>query len=293
MLMHPNVSFLHHYAAIPLARRGFAVFAADSRYAGNDAALLMPQVSLDLGAAIAAMKERFERVVLLGNSGGGALSAWHLAEHPGAAAALILLNAHRGRAQVLTDWLDPLLPGLSIFDERNGPPFSPDFVVRYRAAQKQRNRRISDWARSRSAVKDEAFVVVRTAADPRMLDLSLDPSDRQVGTYQGPDVRAYNESPTGLARFTTCRSWLSQWALDDSVAAAEPSLAKCTVPALVVQGTADQGIYPGDAQALFDAIAAEDKQLHWVKGGSHYFVGQPYLQEQVFDLVQGWLDGHT
>lgn len=291
--MHPNVSFLHHYAAIPLARRGLAVFAADSRYAGSDAALLMPNVTLDLGAALEAMRERFERVVLLGNSGGGALSAWHLAEHPGAAQALILLNAHRGRAQVLTDWLDPLVPELSIFDARNGPPFGAGFVGRYREAQQRRNRRISAWARSRLPVKDEAFVVAKTAADPRMLDLTLDPSDRAVGTYQGPDVRAYNEAPAGLARFTTCRSWLSQWSLDDSVAAAEPSLARCRVPALVIQGTADQGIYPSDAQALFEAIATDDKELHWIKGGSHYFVGQPYLQEQVFDLLQSWLDGQT
>ncbi|HEX6548018.1 MAG TPA: alpha/beta fold hydrolase [Candidatus Dormibacteraeota bacterium] len=293
--MHPTVSFMHHYALIPLAARGLATFGADSRYAGNEAPLLMDRVAADLSAAIAWLRERFERVVLVGNSGGGALAAYHQA-HEAAADALVLLNAHRGRAQVLTAWLDPAVtdesdprsldPELDLFDPGHGPPFSSDFVARYRAAQEARSRRISDWARARLAEYDQPFVVHRTAADPRFLDLSLDPSDREAGTYWGPDVRAANYAPLGLARFATCRSWLSQWSLDDSEAAAESNLARCRVPVLIIQGTADQGIFPSDTQALVAAVPQAD--LHWIRGGTHYFWNQPDHQRQVYDLILGF-----
>lgn len=298
VLMHPSVSFLHHYALIPLAGRGFAAMGADSRYAGNEAPLLMDRVAADLSAAIGWLRERFDKVVLVGNSGGGALAAYHQAL-AGMADALIFLNAHRGRAQVLTGWLDPsvsdesdplsLDPELDMFDPRHGPPYRAEFAERYRSAQEARNRRLSGWARSRlEAGVDQPFVVHRTAADLRFLDLGLDPSDRQPGTYWGPDARAANYAPLGLARFATCRSWLSQWSLDDSPAAAEPNLARCSVPVLVIQGTADQGIYPSDTEALYGA-ARGDRELHWIRGGTHYFLGQPDHQRQVWDLIEGWL----
>lgn len=307
VFMHPTVSFLHHYALIPLAGRGYAALGLNSRFAGNEAQLLMDNVVLDLAAGVAELRERgFERVVLVGNSGGGALAAFYQAQAeesvPGrpAADALIVLNAHRGRPQVLTAWLDPSVtdesdplsvnPALDMFDQRNGPPYRPDFVERYRAAQEARNRRITAWARERlESSGDQAFVVHRTAADLRFVDLTLDPSDRVVGTYWGPDVRAANYAAGGLGRFSTLRSWLSQWGLDTSPAAAEPSLARCHVPILFIQGTADQGIFPSDAQALFEAAGADDKQLRWVAGGSHYFLGQPDLQREVYDLIESWL----
>jgi pimeloyl-ACP methyl ester carboxylesterase len=293
VFMHPTVSFMHHYALAPLAVRGFAALGADSRYAGNEAPLLMDRVAADLSAAIAWLRERCRKVVLVGNSGGGALAAYHQANEA-MADALILLNAHRGRAQVLTAWLDPAVvdeadplsrdPDLDLFERR--APFDAGFLARYHAAQEARNSRISNWARSRLHEYDQPFVVHRTAADPRFVDLSLDPSDREVGTYWGPDVRAANYAPLGLARFATCRSWLSQWSLDDSEAAAEPNLARCRVPVLLIQGTADQGIFPSDAEAL---AAAAGVEVHWVRGGTHYFLGQPELQRQVYDLVTDWL----
>jgi len=307
VLMHPTVSFLHHYALIPLARRGYGALGLNSRFAGNEAQLLMEQVVLDLAAGVAELRERgFEHVVLVGNSGGGALAAFYQAQAekpvPGLprADALIILNAHRGRPQVLTAWLDPSVtdesdplsvdPALDMFERRNGPPYRPDFVERYRAAQKARNLRVTAWARERlESAGDQAFVVHRTAADLRFLDLTLDPSDRVVGTYWGPDVRAANYAAGGLGRFSTVRSWLSQWGLDTSPVAAEPSLARCHAPMLFIQGTADQGIFPSDAQALFEAASAEDKQLRWIPGGSHYFLGQPDLQREVYDLIEGWL----
>ena len=63
----------------------------------------------------------------------------------------ISLCAHPGRPDVLTTWLDPAVvderdpiptdPALDMFDAGNGPPYPPEFVERYRAAQVARNDR--------------------------------------------------------------------------------------------------------------------------------------------------------
>ena len=326
VFMHPHVSFHHHYALIPLAVRGYASLGLNSRFAGNDAALIMEQVVLDLAAGVLHLRQQgYEQVVLVGNSGGGALAAFYQAqaEHPTITAplagggpdltraalppadALIMLNAHRGRAEVLTAWLDPAVidesdplardPDLDMFEERWGPPYSAEFVRRYREGQGARNRRITRWAQERASmlvtsnVRDEAFLVNRTAADLRFLDLSLDPSERKVGTYRGTDVWAANAAATGLARFSTLSSWISQWGLDTTNAAAKPSLAACSRPTLFIQGTADQGIFPSDTRALFEAADDIDKEIYWVAGGTHYFAGQPELQAEVYAHITEWL----
>ena len=62
-----------------LARRGNHVIYANSRYRGNDSALIMEKVVLDLAAAIRHARERlgYERIVLGGWSGGGPLSLFY------------------------------------------------------------------------------------------------------------------------------------------------------------------------------------------------------------------------
>ena len=62
--------------------------------------------------------------------------------------------AHLGRPEVLTDWFDPSITdeadpasvdsSLNMYDPANGPPYSPEFVKRYRAAQVARNHRITE-----------------------------------------------------------------------------------------------------------------------------------------------------
>ena len=94
-LMHPRADFAHHYAVTGLVERGYAVFCENSRWLNNDATLLHEVVLLDVAAGVAAMRERFDRVVLCGNSGGGSLYTFYLHQAlapPGRAPA-----RHRGR----------------------------------------------------------------------------------------------------------------------------------------------------------------------------------------------------
>ncbi|HEY2167007.1 MAG TPA: hypothetical protein VGH01_07550, partial [Jatrophihabitantaceae bacterium] len=240
-----------------LARAGFHVIASDTRYANGDAALLMENVLLDLGAVISDAKDRlgYERVLLAGWSGGGSLMMGYQgeAEQPlisrtaageytaladtalTPADAVMILAAHRSRHYLLTEFLDASItdesrpfdrdPQLNLYDGANPdqPPYRAEFLSRYRAAQVARNRRITAYAKQRlddlraagRGDEEHCFVVYGTMADPRWVDPSVDPNDRGPGSYLG-DPRLINDGPSALARFTTARSWLSQWSLDDA-----------------------------------------------------------------------------
>jgi len=76
IVMHPSSNFMGHYLIAPLAARGVACMGLNSRYAGNDTLLLMERAIQDLGAGVQFLRAQgFDRVVLIGNSGGAALSA--------------------------------------------------------------------------------------------------------------------------------------------------------------------------------------------------------------------------
>ncbi|TDV56433.1 serine aminopeptidase domain-containing protein [Actinophytocola oryzae] len=327
-VVHPASNFLGHYLLAPLARRGVDAVGLTTRYIGNDSTLLMENCVLDIGAAIAFLRDRgYERIVLVGNSGGGGLTALYQsqAESPsithtpagdppdltGATLppvdALVELMAHPGRAIVFTEWLDPAIvdehdptrrdPDLDMFDPRNGPPYSPEFLARYRAAQVARNRRITAWVREKLAelakdpdgVQDLPFTVHGTGADPRFTDLTIEPSDREAGTMWGPAAHA-NLMPASLAHFSSLRSWLSQWSIDESNCDGPLHLARTSVPTLVMYGTADQVCFPSHAQSLYDAVPHDDKKLLGVERGTHYLSGQPELMDQVTDTILSWLE---
>lgn len=327
VFIHPQVSFLHHFALPHFARRGYAALAVNSRYAGNETAVILENVVLDMAAGVRWLREHgSKRVVLVGNSGGGAIACMYQsqAEAPSlratpagdppdltsfgleSADAIVLLNAHRGRAQVYTTWLDPSVtderdieatdPALDMYDTRNGPPYATDWLARYREAQLERNRRITRWVegelsrveRLDAPIRDYPFVVFRTAADPRFLDPAIDPSDRPPGTYWG-DARAANCMLGGLGRMSSLRSWLSQWSVDRSAGNGVEHLKRVHAPLLVFQSTADQGVFPSEAEMLFAGATTADKRLEWLRGATHFFKDQPELLDRFVTTTADWL----
>ena len=307
-----------------LARAGVHVMACDSRYRGADHALNMEKVTLDLGSAVRHAREvlGYKHVVLLGWSGGGSLSAFYQAqaEQPTVesspcgggpnlveanllpADGLIMMAAHVSRHGTLTEWIDPSIldesdpdqrdPALDIYGSTVAPPYDEVFLVQYRAAQIERNRKITAWvkekldslARQGKANEEFAFVTHGTMADPAWLDPTIDPSDRKPGWCYLGDPKVVNNGPVGLARFSTLRSWLSQWSYDDANADGPRSLASVGCPVLVIGNTADDACTPRHAKALFEAVSHKRKECHEIKGATHYYMGQP--EERV--RLQKW-----
>jgi pimeloyl-ACP methyl ester carboxylesterase len=326
VLVHPTSNFHHHYMAAPLARRGFTAMLVNTRYIGNDSMLQMERAIQDLGAAIGWLRmQGFARITLIGNSGGGALAAFYQEqaenltvretpdgrpidlrpEHFPRVDRLALVCAHPGRAEQLLAKIDPSAddlcdpwredPELDMFNPANGPAYAADWLARYRAAQARRLGGIEDWVverlrhleRSRSAeAADEAFVIHRTQADPRLLDLSIDRNDRKQGTLQG-DARQANLAANGLARFCTLRSFLSQWSPRHSRAHGPRCLANTHVPVLVVNHTADQTVFPSHIDAWM-AAAGDRASRHDLLGAPHYADDKPELVEQLADVLVSW-----
>ena len=326
---HYNVDFSEHYLGDYMARRGYGFLGWNTRFRGNEAFFILEHALIDIGVGVRWLKEKagVECVVILGNSGGGSLMGAYQsqalepnitgtagAKLPPAVNELIpadlyvSLCAHAGRPEVLTAWMDPAVTderdptlidqSLNMYNPDNGPPYSAEFVARYRAAQEIRNHRVTEWAWSqldqlkRLGLFDRAFILQRTWADPRMMDGTLDPSERQVGLCYAGDPKAANFSPRGIGLANTLRTWLSMWSLKDSQCRGAPHLKRIRVPALTIQSMADTGVFPSDARAIHDAIGAKDKTLEFITG-DHYLESPSTARDHVADLIGAWIVKHS
>ncbi len=331
LFMHPASTLQLLPMPMALADAGLHVICAGSRYAKNDSALIMEKVAYDLGVYMRHAREElgYKKVILVGWSGGGSLSLFYQAqaENPsitqtpagdpydlkGAgltqADGIVFIAAHLSRAETLTEWLDPSVIDELRPDERDlqfdiyasnctaQPPFSADFVARFRAAQQARNRKITAWAqemleylrRKNDGEMERAFVVHRTMCDVRWIDPSIDPNDRKPNwTYLG-DPRTVNAGPAGLARFSTLRSWLSQWSYDLSNAKGPLNAAKIrNVPVLQIENTADDAVPATHNPAIRAALAAPDQEFVQIEKATHYYLGQPELLTRCIDTVIEW-----
>jgi hypothetical protein len=337
--MHPQADMSRHYATPALTAAGYAVFGQNSRWLNNDALCVHETLLLDVAAGVRFLRQRgFEHIVLIGNSGGGSLYCFYIAQSatapPGrlratpagdpldlnahdlpAVDGFVMLAAHLGEGRILMQMIDPSVrdeadplscdPSLDPFDPDNGyrnPPessrYSPEFVSRYRAAQRARVARLDAVARERIAARNGArgelaqpdfatrpwrqqartlraamvhphMVVYRTEADLRAFDLSLDPSRRDAGSLFSyrPDLTNYME--LGFARVTTPRAWLSTWSGLSSNAAVELNAPRVTVPSLLLSYDGDNAIFPADAPTAFAALASTDKEIASAPG-DHY-----------------------
>ena len=226
-----------------------------------------------------------------------------LAAHPGQG--MVLMNCLDA---AVVDESDPFASDatLDMYDERNGfktPPatssYSKEFIERYRAAQRARCARVDAIARRHIAEAGEAraemradgfagtpgehrnyvarramapryMIVYRTQANPNYCDLSIDPSERAVGSIISPRPDLANYSAFGLGRIVTPDAWLSTWSGLSSYAKTAANLPKVPVPTLVVGANADQDIFLSDVRAEYEASRASDKTLAFIEGAEHF-----------------------
>jgi hypothetical protein len=321
---HYQIDFSEHYLADYMATRGIGFLGWNTRFRGFESSFLLDHALVDIGVGVRWLREvqGVDTVVLLGNSGGGSLMAAYQSQavepnvtplegmRPAAgltelipADGYVATAAHPGRPEVVTAWMDAAVvdendpvatdPDLDLFNEANGPPYSPEFLARYRAAQTARNHAITDWAemelkRVRAAgFSDRPFTVMRTWADPRMVDPSIEPTQRQANLcYAGVPAKA-NRSALGIAAACTLRNWLGMWSLRVAQTRAEPHLARITCPGLVINADADTGVFPSDAQRIYDALGSADKTQCSIDT-DHYFTTPGARTEQA-DTIAKWM----
>lgn len=318
-----------------LAHAGHHVIYCNTRYRGNDTALIMEKCLADLGACIAHARSRlgYQKVVLGGWSGGGSLSLFYqdqaekttITETPAGdpydltqkelppADGIMLLAAHVSRAITLTEWMDPSItdetrpfdrdPALNIYDPLcpDQPPYSPAFVARFRAAQLDRNRRITAWVRETLGDlrrkgehnMERAFTVQGTMASVCWTDPTQEPSDRRPYTCYLGDPRIANDGPVGLARFTTLRSWLSQWGFDTTNADGLGNAGRISCPVLVLNNTADLACTPSHARRLYEAVSHDRKVYRDIKNADHYYIERPDLLPEAVSVCSEWMEGEA
>ena len=327
--MHPSSTLQLLPMPAAMARAGVHVLCAGSRFAKNDTPLIMEKVVLDLGAYMRHAREKwgYEHIVLCGWSGGGSLSLFYQAqaEKPTvtatpagdpvdlrgliAAEAMIFQAAHLSRARMLAEWIDPSVTDeldpdrraleLDIYNPKcpYQPPYEPEFIARFRAAQLARLQRRTAWVKDtldflRSKKGDEVergFVTHRTMADLRFMDPAIDPNDRKPRwCYLGKPETA-NTGPVGIGRFSTLRAWLSQWSVEDSNADGPRCAASITVPLLAIENSADDAVPQPHARIIHDAAASRDKTFRVIKGATHYYQGQPELLKQAVETCLDWM----
>jgi hypothetical protein len=272
----------------------------------------------------------YQTIVLVGWSGGGSLAMFYQAEAEsptvthtpagdpvdlGAAGlipadAVVFQAAHLSRGHLLAESIDPSVREESDPDAReveldlydpnnpNQAPYSQAYVTCYRAAQLARVRRITarvkqtleELKRRNTGELERGFIVHRTLADPRFLDPALDPNDRRPNWCYLGNPATVNNGPVGLARFSTLRSWLSQWSIDDSHANGLTCVTRIAAPLLAIENSADDAVPQPHTRLLFEAATSKDKTMRVIHGATHYYAGQPALLAEATSLIRGWLE---
>jgi pimeloyl-ACP methyl ester carboxylesterase len=215
-IMHPREFLATHYLIPHILAAGCAAWTQASRTVGNDLRLEHESVILDVAAAMVWLREAgFEKIILLGNSGGAGLYCFYnqqsllaadkrLARTPGGrptalakadmppADGIILVSPHPGQGKLLQNCIDPAVvderrplesdPSLDFMSRANGfaePPnsssYSAYFTARFREGQRARVERLDRIARE--------LIAERMAARKRGAD-SGDRNDRVRGSFQ-------------------------------------------------------------------------------------------------------------
>ena len=228
--------------------------------------------------------------------------------------AVVLVSPHPGQGQILMRCIDPAvederdplstIAALDFLDPQNGfrpgsegALYAPTFVARHALAQRERVARLDAVARElidrrmnarrkfkaggnlqdrRAAAFSDVMTIWRTDADLRCWDLTLDPSDRKLGSVWGKDPFATNYGVPGFGRLCTPEAWLSTWSGLSSRANLFETAASLQQPCLQIEYTGDNTVFPGDGQAVFDALASSDKTRLRFRGDHHGRALEPH-----------------
>lgn len=188
-MMHPRGDMSRHYAIPYLLEAGYAAFGQAGRWVNNDVGLIHEMLLMDVAASMKELKNRgYERIVLLGNSGGGALYTFYQSQAgtapPGrltttaggdpydlnkfempVADGIVQLATHLGQGVLMLGCIDPSVvreddqlsvdPSLDMYNPDNGfcepdatSTYSAEFLAMYRSAQRGRVARLDAIARS-------------------------------------------------------------------------------------------------------------------------------------------------
>ncbi|MDP6688437.1 MAG: hypothetical protein QF384_02960 [Alphaproteobacteria bacterium] len=194
---HPRVDFTEHHTFPSLLRAGYGCLGANLRSHNNDMDCLHEKLVLDIAAYMAWLREHgAEKIILLGNSGGGSLFSFYQQQAKAAPGqrishtlggratglakaelipgdAMIYMAAHAGQGLIINEVIDAAVtdendpfksdPDLDMYDPRNGfqpPPqwsrYAPEFVERYRRGQLARVGRLDARAHELIAVASDA-----------------------------------------------------------------------------------------------------------------------------------------
>lgn len=195
-LMHPRGEFTRHYVVPGLTARGYAVFGHNSRYLNNDTDMVHERLLLDIAAGMRYLRELgYERIVLLGNSGGGSLLGFYqsqasrapedrLTSTPGGERInlrdevmpegdlYIAVAAHLGEGRFMLNVLDPAAidehdpartdDAWDMYNPANGyrpfpqaSDYDPAWLAAYREKQRERCARLDTIARDHLAEQAE------------------------------------------------------------------------------------------------------------------------------------------
>ena len=81
------------------------------------------------------------------------------------------------------------------------------------------------------------------------------------------------------------------WSLTDSDCGAAPHLARLDLPTLLVQPSADNGVFPSQAAEIFDGSRRTTSSSMTV-AGDHYFLEPAGARDTVADLIAAWVAAH-
>ncbi|MCX7560625.1 hypothetical protein OS190_13690 [Sulfitobacter sp. F26204] len=219
---HPRVDFSTHHTYPAFLKAGYGCLGANLRSVNNDMDCVHEKLLLDIARYMRWLKEDcgVERILLLGNSGGGSLFSFYqsqastapkdrIAYTPGGRPtglvdaempegdALVYMAAHTGQGLIINETIDPAVidesrpmltdRSLDMYDPANGfkpapewNRYSPEFVQRYRTAQLERVRRLDNLAHEMIAEAQQAEAVHQDAGFNR-----LDPDmQRQIMRQQ-------------------------------------------------------------------------------------------------------------